>query len=281
MKLKFDIVASKSQHQSAAATFLRKALERHNIPYSCLNSIHQARADYVACWGWRNGRQQRERGANILLMERGYVGDRFTWTSYGWNGLNGRAVFPDINDGGRRWRTHYENFIEPRRDVASEYVLLIGQVEGDAAITGVNIAKWYADTAAAISKLTDLPIMFRNHPQMNAWKVNKPVPGTVFMPDMPLSQALARAAWVVTYNSNTGVEALLNGNAVVACDQGAMIWPVIPTRSLESIPAHPGNDELKQWAYKMAWKQWNPNTEDPGKMWEAVRTCLNGMEKAA
>ena len=34
-------------------------------------------------------------------MERAYISDRFTWTSLGFDGLNGRAKFPQINDARR------------------------------------------------------------------------------------------------------------------------------------------------------------------------------------
>lgn len=278
--IKFDIIANKSQHQSAAWSFLRQAFDADNIGYSVFENTHQAQSEYVACWGWRAAKPHYERGAKVLVMERGYIGDRFTWTSYGWNGLNGRAIFPNIDDSGRRWSKHFCNFIEPRRDLHGDYVLLIGQVEGDAAISNVNIYEWYENAVKQIKQLTDLPVMFRRHPQMKAWNVEKKIPGAQNTPDCSLSYALNGAAWVVTYNSNTGVDAILNGNAVIACDEGAMIWPVVKGKTPGVIPAHPTNEELKSWAHGIAWKQWDVFNENPHEMWQAVKSCIDlGFDK--
>jgi hypothetical protein len=60
-----------------------------------------------------------------------------------------------------------------------------------------------------------------------AWRRGKAkdVPGAPIL-DGELADALSGAAVVVTYNSNTGVDALLAGKSVTAADKGSMIWGV-------------------------------------------------------
>jgi len=73
-------------------------------------------------------------GRDVLVMERGYIGDRTHWTSLGWNGLNGRARVPLAPaDGGARFERNYSRLMHPYNP-AGHYALIIGQVPGDASL---------------------------------------------------------------------------------------------------------------------------------------------------
>jgi hypothetical protein len=76
------------------------------------------------------------------------------------------------------------------------------------------------------------------------------VPGTE-QDTGPLQDALARAAVVVTWNSNTGVDALLAGKPVVALGEGAMAAP-LAARELGGRC----DPDREAWAHALAWKQW-------------------------
>lgn len=247
--MKVAIYMRGSTHQSEHAQALEQGLRAIGIQPHIGSPDY---ADVVACWGWRVGKRLSEAGATVLVLERGYLGDRFRWTSIGWDGLNGRAYFPPApDDGGARFVEYFGNLVKPWRS-GGEYSLLIGQVPGDAALGGLDLRSWYAEQAQALRARFDLPVVFRPHPLAN--KRGGPpqrVSGTQ-LHEGALADALERAAVVVTFNSNTAVESVLAGVPTIACDRGSMAWPMC---------SHSIADELVQpdrarWCAELAWKQW-------------------------
>lgn len=230
----------RTSHQVAHRQALQDGLKRHGVSDLGRN--------VVVCWGWRSGQRHRRAGRDVLVLERGYIGDRFKWSSLGWNGLNGRADFPEYpDDGGDRFRSMAA--LAPW-DPSGEYVLLVGQVRGDAALQGRDLTKWYADAAKHAEGTYGLPVRFRPHPQEVRRGIRRTVPGTA-SDTGPLADSLDGAAVVVTWNSNTGVDALLAGKPVVVSDPGAMAWPI----AAREIGGERGLDR-EAWAHALAWKQW-------------------------
>lgn len=239
-------------HQGTHADALVKGLEAHGVKVK-----RQGYPDtkHVACWGWRNGRHLRERGHEVLVMERGYIGDRFAWTSLAWNGLNNRGTVPQVpDDGGERFETFHAGALKPWNP-GGDYVLLIGQVPGDAALAGRDLSGWYAEQAA---KDWGRPVYFRPHPLAYRRGPVRPVPGAP-VSDGGLDVALQGAAWVVTYNSNVGVDAYLAGKPTHVDDEGSMAWHVT---------------NRQRWAHQLAWRQWSMDEIESGYAWEHVRGGL-------
>jgi hypothetical protein len=205
---------------------------------------------HVACWGWRLGFQLRQRGHEVLCMERGYIGDRFAWTSLAWNGLNGRGTFaPTPDDGGARFRQHHAP-LKPWRDPgAGGYALIAGQVPGDASLRGRDLWPWYHDRADEARSAGYEPV-FRPHPVAVA-RGHRHCPNDMRQHHGTLEDALAGAAVVITYNSNTGVDALLAGVPVVADNEGSMAWPLASTDVRNLV-----RPDRTEWAHALAWKQW-------------------------
>lgn len=257
------IIANPSPHQSAHAKALAAGLARHGIPTRICREHEGTKAPVVACWGWRIGERFRERGREVLVMERGYLGDRFRWTSLAWNGLNGRGAAPTIDDPAR-FAAHFGTLMEPVRRGGS-YALLIGQVPGDMSLGGRNLSKWYEDQAMAAAATYRLPVRFRQHPValQRGYKLHlrnaSEIGGT-------LEAALADAAVVITFNSNTGVESLLAGIPTVAVDKGSMAWPVA-ARAIGDECRFAQRDE---WAARLAWRQWTIEEIASGDAWEHV-----------
>src|SRR3972149_2034071 len=118
----------------------------------------------VATWGWRRGKRIFERGkVPVLVMERGYIGDRFKWTSLGWNGLNGHAKFamPSLSDGFERFAKRFG--MAPWQVRPNGYALIMGQVPGDAACANVNLPAFY-DEATVTMRKRGFDVRFRPHP---------------------------------------------------------------------------------------------------------------------
>jgi hypothetical protein len=222
----------------------------------------------LVCWGWRNGRRWHAAGRDVLVLERGYIGDRFRFSSVALNGLNGRATFPAaVQDGGARFRSFGVPLQPWNPD--GEYVLLIGQVAGDAALQGKNLGPWYVSTAKQAEAIYGLPVHFRQHPREADRRIVRKVPGTVANSG-DLGDALAGAAVVVTFNSNTGVDAMLAGKPTVTADPGAMAWPVAAHDLGE-----PASPDRQAWAYDLAWKQWGIEEIASGEALRGIAEVLN------
>ena len=76
--------------------------------------------------------------------------------------------------------------------------------------------------------------------------------------DSTLDEALDKAGLVVTYNSNSGVDAVLAGVPTYAADPGSMVWDV---SSREFLPTTP---DRAIWSQRMSFTQWLPDEIEKG-----------------
>lgn len=243
-------------------------LRRHGIEVSLFNAYPDLTADFAVVWGARVMERIRQDGFSgpVLVMERGFIGDRFSWTSLGWNGLNGRARWNEPQDNGERFWSNFGHLVN-EWEAFGGYALLIGQVDGDMALRGVNFAQWCRQ---AIDVMTDkgMDVRFRPHPE--AVKRGQPLPVTSApVLDGTLADALSGAACVITWNSNTAVEAVLAGVPAVAADEGSMAWPVAAHEIGEI--AMPDREE---WFRAMSWRQWAMDEVADGSAWDVVRAAM-------
>lgn len=224
-----------------------------------------APTQYAACWGWRIGNTLRKRGKQVLVMERGYVGDRFLYTSLGWNGLNNYAEFPAYpDDGGARFRAH-GGVIKPWRD-GGRYVLILGQVKGDQSLAGRDLTQWYAEQARAARRRWGLPVYFRPHPLAGTKGFDK-VPGVENMPACTLAEALDGALFTIAFNSNSCLDSVLAGVPCLAGDRGTVAWDLC-MRDVSGIV----RPEREAVAHSIAWRQWSVDEIESG---DALRGLLN------
>lgn len=248
-------------HQVTHQRALAEGLSQHGIGVRL--SSREASTEFVACWGWRKGRKFRDAGHQVLVMERGYLGDRFRWTSLAWNGLNGHGHFPEAGNDPDRFRSNFE--LHPWKQGGS-YVLLLGQVPGDASLRGRNLQTWYEQAARECRRIHGMPVKFRPHPLAHR-RGQQLVPGVEYSVGT-LEEALDGAALAVTYNSNSGVDAVLAGVPTIAVDQGSMAWPVAGHKLDEVV-----RPDREQWAVELAWKQWRLDEIASG---EALRGFVYG-----
>lgn len=261
----FTIIASlRGMHQVEHQKALAEGLAVHGIESRLSYHTYDAHTKYVACWGWRRGKELRERGHEVLVMERGYIGDRFKYTSLGWNGLNGHAEFPEYpDDGGERFRAHNIQIKPWKR--GGEYALILGQVPKDASLKGMDMIPWYEEKAREITLAHDIPVHFRPHPDVKRKGIKQRVKGT--MPSIgTLDESLSDAAFTVCYNSNSSVDSVLNGVPCVVGDRGSMAYEVCGKSVSEVI--YP---EREKWAHKLARTQW---TIDEIKSGEALKGII-------
>lgn len=254
-----------SEHMRGIST----GLARHGIDVRQFRDEPDLTADFAVVWGWRRGEILRalKFSRPILVLERGYLGDRWEWTSMGWDGLNGRARFPKAQDGGERfWSNFGHRACEWER--ISGYYLVIGQVLGDMALKMVNFQRWLAETIAGFDGI-GADVLFRPHPEALRRGQRFEVPDYLISAGS-LDEALAGAACVVTWNSNTGVDAVLAGVPAITMDEGAMALPV----SSHSIYDPLVTPDRTEWFRDMAWKQWTMDEISSGEAWEVVKCAM-------
>jgi hypothetical protein len=253
---KSSVRAATDQHLKDFASGLR----RHGLEPRILNRHNPEPCDVSVTWGVKNAAAAQS-GRRHLVLERGYVGNRFHWTSVGWDGLNGRADFCNAHCSDDRWRKHFAGVMKPWRAKPDGYVLIMGQVPHDASLRGLDIERWYRDAVCKLSR-TGIPVRFRTHPQALriAAVAHLELSGT-------LEAAIEGASWVVTYNSNSAIDAILHGVPAVACDVGSMAWPVTG-RKVDEAPMRP---DRRQWAANLAYAQWSPDELRNGEAWDHIK----------
>jgi hypothetical protein len=185
------------------------------------------------------------------------------WTSAGYDGLNGYADFCNQESPADRWERLYgDNTLQPWRGHSGNYVLVMGQVLGDASLQNVDICEWYAETSRLLIE-AGLKVGFRPHPN---WPHFDPLPGVEHITGT-LDEALAQAKWVVTWNSNSAVDAVVRGIPAVTCDRGSMAWDVTGHDPVEPPPM----PDRRPWVHRMAYTQWTMQEIAVGDMWAHLR----------
>jgi hypothetical protein len=214
---------------------------------------------------WRRGKimdAHRERDLPVVVLETGYInrGDGpDNHYAVGLNGLNGRADFRNRGMPDDRWRALD---IEMKPLHQGDKIVLCGQIPWDASVQHVNIHEWYEVAIDQIRQYTDRPIVFRPHPLLkHVTRID-----AVLMSNNPLRYDLMDAWAVVTFNSNTAVEAAIDGVPVFAFDEGSMALPVANTDFADI--EKPRLLPREQWAADLAYAQWMPYEIAKGWTWK-------------
>ena len=212
---------------------------------------------------WPRGRifqQQRKNNLDVIVLETGYVnrGDGETHHyAAGFNGLNGRADFRNKSMGPERWESLN---VQLKPYSRGEKVILCGQVPWDASVDMHDHKAWLLETASKLKLLTKRPIVFRPHPLATL----PPIKGCEHS-TKPLAEDLKDAHCVVTFNSNSAVEAAIEGKPVFAFDEGSMVWSLANKDFNIEDPQYP---DRKQWARNLAYCQWTIEEMKQGETWK-------------
>lgn len=264
------VARPRSDHQQSWGGAFAAGLRRHGWDVEICSEPKGA--DLLVMWGIRNFGaidMQRRAGGEICILERGYLGDRFKWTSVSFGGgLNGRAEFRGTSACPGRFFSNFGGLLRPWRR-CDGYALLVGQVPGDMslAVVGGRLDRWYAQTAAELISL-GYDIRFRAHPEAVKRGYRAPNIKGVSPIGGTLAEAIAGAGLVVTYNSNTGVESVLAGAPTMAADHGSMAWDVT-----SHIPGDVLTPVREEWAARLAWCQWTVDEIASGECWARVGQC--------
>lgn len=241
----------------------------HDIYYT--TSYNKNEVYDIACFWAHRQRQlmlmQAKHDKDYLVMERGYVDDRFTWYSLGFNGLNGRADFVngDITDS-HRWDSNFSHCLKPwKTDIKDKPILVIGQVPNDAAVKHVNIKTWYKKTIEHYLGMNK-KVIFRKHP-LDKTPYEKLGPGITIDRNPELETTLQTVSNCVTFSSNSGVVSVLHGVPTIAVDEGSMVGKYVPS-NLSNLDQ---TFNRQDWCNKIAYCQWTLDEIRHGLAWEHLK----------
>lgn len=261
-----------AQHQAEFGKAFQQGLSKHGIRAEILDNRLATDCDVAVFWSHRHKHiieHQKARGRSYLVAEAGYFNNpepRFHFVSLGWGGLNGRADFRNKHSPADRWQKHGGTLLPWRAD--GNYILIMGQVAGDAAVEDVDLKSWYGHQKLKARQCSDLRVVFRAHP-----KGSYPSLCNGSLPAESLTQALCYARLAITYNSNSGVDAVLAGVPTVAVDRGSMAWDVTFRDVETALASETEMPDRTQWAYDLAYCQWTHEEIANGEAWEHLWDC--------
>lgn len=213
---------------------------------------------------WPRGKIiEEQKGRQTVILETGYLnrgdGPEHHYAA-GLNGMNGWADFKNEDSPSDRWE---KLGIELKPWKMGSNILLCGQVPWDGNVQNVDIVTWLYETAGDLKKLYPHDILYRPHPK--AKKALPPKLPGCRTSIVPISEDFDDAFCTVIYNSNSGVESLINGIPVICLGEGSM------TKNMAS---HTLNglitDDRTQWANDLAYTQWTLEEMSAGESWKQL-----------
>lgn len=208
-------------------------------------------------------------GIPLIVLDCGYfrrANDQGDAKGYNQAGIGRLCWTPKTAPDSSRWDALGLE-VAQGRERKQTYILALGQVPGDTQhhLSREQMLAWLETTAAERARKTGLPIRFRAHP-----KFPKMVMEGVEQcdPSRPLSADMDDCAEIVTYNSTSGVEAMLSA-VPVHCHPSA------------HYSAHVNGNYMQRLAYahRLAWAQWTAKEIEEGKALDFLRTQIDTPEK--
>jgi len=255
--LKIRVYAGNSAHHQFHATAFVEGLAANGIKAKIHDFTNYQPSTLAVFWSHRKKmiiENQRSNGDDYLVMECGYLGDREKNISLGFNGLNGHATFPHLDEArGRSWYPQ----IKPWRP-AGDYYLITAQVPGDENLADCrDYAGWLRSLPQTFN---GLPVLIRYHPKGAVQGVKHQAI------DGDLADNIAGAAGVWTWSSNSAVDALLAGKPVTTHSDGS-ICRIYTAKSINCQVPEPNRQRMVD---QLASYQWTTAEIRNGAAWAAL-----------
>lgn len=217
---------------------------------------------------------------------------RIGWWSY----RSDDGIFNNNDVNSDRWKKFLSATGLKIKDWKSpgDKIVLMGQVNADSAMITMfekgykNFCHWTEEHIKIIRKYTDRPILIRPHPKeysafrsvkehLNSTFKNIEVSKNFFDQDPKLNHGggglykdLKNAYCVVTFNSNSAVEALCEGIPIFALDSGSIAYE-IAHQDLSQIENLNYNIDISSWCNKVAYTMWNSEEIKSGETWAHLK----------
>jgi hypothetical protein len=231
-----------------------------------------------------------------IVWEEGSFRQFPIYKKVGWYHYNNTGIFNNVNVDNSRW----ENFVSTNKlkikdwKSAGDYILIMGQVEKDSALISLydqgfnSFIDWITKTVTELRKYTDRPIIIRPHPRdLNNYKIgcdniiknnfNVSISENFSVDEANqvfggegLFKDLKKAHAVITYNSNSIVEAICDGVPVFALDQGSVAYD-IAHKDLSLIENLDRSIDISNWCSRVAYTMWNNKEIERGETWAHLK----------
>ena len=238
-------------------------VSHNDIPIAC---------DYAVMWShgptWANViADRRKRKLDYVVLDRGVVGGQMESACIGMNGLRRESIFQPslmIND-----RSEQYSSLMKKWKPGKEYVLLMGQLPGDASLSGLDINSW---TRARVREIeaAGYKVIYRPHPRA---KYTQPY-GVPFM-TADLDDCFKRALCVYTYSSTSGADALLAGVPVIAESENSPVYDMVG-HGVADIKQAKKQPDRQQWLNDIAHIQFSLDEFKNGYAWTHLMEWING-----
>jgi hypothetical protein len=233
----------------------------------------------------------RKTGTPVVILEAGFF-DRAWRSQADWRGFNMEASWrsqlatPAPEDGADRFRLAWGRDPVPVKN-RNGYVLILGQVGGDAQLRDAEIQTDYHLACFVSRCCSGMDVRLRRHPKISADKPNESRVPTI---GGTLEEAIAGAAFVVTINSNSGNEALALGCPVLCFGPALYQLPGVTMSTTvatlrESIRAMVDgpewfNDFQVNYLHWLACRQWAHAEFEAGAIDDRITEAVRQNESA-
>jgi len=230
--------------------------------------------------------------ANFRQYAHSHGYTRLGWYSYLWT----QGICGNENSPSDRWNKKQAATGIQLKDWRSpgDNIVIMGQKSGDSSLVDLQFNKvrfsvWVQQVIDTIRLYTDRPIVIRQHPRgrkgrghlallanantnvsISDWVANDQDSSSG---GSSLQADLDNAYCVVTYNSLSAVEAVVQGIPVFALHNGSMAWPVAH-HLLSQIENLNYNIDRTQWCNDIAYTQWNSKELASGEAWAHLKPII-------
>lgn len=191
----------------------------------------------------------------IIVLEVGCIERYKTW-KIGVNGINLGSYDYSKNNDRKRFDQLRIN-LKPWNTSGSQ-ILICGQHDQSHQWEGnPNMATWVERTASELKRYTERPLVFRPHPRSRV----RTLSGITMSKEPDFINDINKSWAVVSWNSNPGIQAVLNGIPAFVGPQ-SLAAPV-SNLSLSDIE-NPSRPDRQQWANDLAWSEWTQEEMELG-----------------
>jgi len=209
---------------------------------------------------------QKKNNNKILILELGFI-NRDLYYSVGFNNSLGNGYYGDIdvNDNSRSLKLNYK--LENYKDNKDGHILICGQIPTDCQVNGINYYDFIHKLILDIQKISTKRIILRNHPKLKRknqlWKLK--YNNFEISQNKDLKDDFNRAVCIVSYNSNSLLDALLYGLPIICLNDKSIVHN-LANHTIDSINElkYPSKEEIQQILNYISFCQWNKEEIEEG-----------------
>jgi len=203
---------------------------------------------------------ERHEGRSLIVVESAFT-LRGQYYAIGFGGIHGGADFRNEDSPNDRWQQMRVRTKRWQRRPKGAPVIVCGQLPRDTNVQETDHIGWVNDTVDYYLE-RDIPVRFRPHPRIHDPRVYG-IPEALW-DQQKLGKTLKEARCVVTWNSTTGVDALIAGVPVIACGYGSVSRPMASDRLDPDFLRFPSR---RQFFANLGYAQWTLDEMREGLPW--------------